>query len=171
VIIVVALKRVLMDDKAYLLQIEHCMMEIQSLVEQKQAIDRRIANLQGIVKANAEMLPDQKKEAALFRLDDALPPTGFTDAIAYAVRRAGDKGITPTEVRSALIAAGVPLTQNNPMAAIHTVIKRLEDRGQVKVAMRKRLIPTPDGETEYPAYIWTGRRFFGGGLRAALRKA
>jgi hypothetical protein len=139
-----------MDDKRYLQQIEHCMDEIESLVMQKQEIDRRIDKLQQVVKANAEMLPDQGRERVLLELDDALPPTGFTEAIRYALRRAGPRGMTPMEVRTALTAAGIPLTQSNPMAAIHTVLKRLVESGQVRVAIRDQKM----GGDDESVYQW-----------------
>jgi hypothetical protein len=147
-----------MDDKRYLQQIEHCLDEIESLVLKKQQMDRRIDKLQRVVKANAEMLPDESRERVLLELDDALPPTGFTEAIRYALRRAGAFGMTPMEVKTALIAVGIPLTQSNPMAAIHTVLKRLVDGGEVRVAIRDKKM----GGDDESVYQWkTLRGVFG----------
>ena len=118
-------------------QINECMAEIARLAQEKQGLDRRIGKLQQIVKANADMLSDAEKESVLLALDDALPPTGFTQAIRFELRRAGQRGLTPKEMRAALINRGVDLhSQSNPLASIHTVLKRLLAAGEAGLQIR-----------------------------------
>jgi len=118
-------------------QINECMAEIARLAQEKQGLDRRIGKLQQIVKANADMLSDAEKESVLLALDDALPPTGFTQAIRFELRRAGQRGLTPKEMRAALINRGIDLhSQSNPLASIHTVLKRLVAAGEAGLQTR-----------------------------------
>src|SRR5271165_2505377 len=118
-------------------QINECMAEIARLAQEKQGLDRRIGRLQQIVRANADMLFDAEKESVLLALDDALPPTGFTQAIRFELRRAGQRGLTPKEMRAVLSNRGVDLrSQSNPLASIHTVIKRLVAAGEADLQTR-----------------------------------
>lgn len=138
-----------MDDDKHMRQIKECMSEIADLVGQKKTIDQRIASLQNIVKAHANMLSDSDKELALSDLDEAIPPTGFTEAVRFVLRNAGKRGLTPVEIRDALTKSGIPLTQANPMAAIHTVISRLENGGEIRNAIRDKFQGKDDS-----VYVW-----------------
>ncbi len=54
--------------------------------------------------------------------------------------------MTPLEVRERLLSIGVDLsTYANDLAVIHTVLKRLNEAGEL------RLIPKPNGKN---AYLW-----------------
>ncbi len=137
-------------------QINECMAEIAKLVQEKQGLDRRIGKLQQIVKANADMLSDAERESVLLELDDALPPTGLTQAIRFELRRAGQRGLTPKEMRAALIHRGIDLhSQSNPLASIHTVLKRLVAAGEAGLQTRA----AREGKEE-SVYCWrsTGDR-------------
>ena len=58
------------------------------------------------------------------------------DACRTAFRAAGNRGLMPTEVRSALEQLRFPTrTHKNILASIHTVIRRLEQAGQVRKAI------------------------------------
>jgi hypothetical protein len=59
-------------------------------------------------------------------------PFGLTDACRLVYRNAGVP-LSPTEVRERLRAIGVDLsTYSNEMAAIHTVLKRLNEAGELR---------------------------------------
>jgi hypothetical protein len=59
-------------------------------------------------------------------------PYGLTDACRVILRNA-DVALSPTEVRDRLTAIGVDLSKyTNELAAIHTVLRRLNDSGQVR---------------------------------------
>jgi hypothetical protein len=71
-------------------------------------------------------------------------PLGLTDACRLVLR--GGVPMTPLEVRDRLLEIGVDLTVYvNDLSAIHTVLKRLNEGGEI------RLIPRPSGKT---AYLW-----------------
>lgn len=71
-------------------------------------------------------------------------PMGLTDACRL-VMRAG-LPMTPTEVRDRLAAIGVDLSvYASELSAIHTVLKRLNEAGEI------RLVPRPSGKH---AYLW-----------------
>jgi hypothetical protein len=131
-------------------QINECMAEIANLALEKQSLDRRIGKLQQIVRANADMLSDAERESVLLALDDAVLPTGFTQAIRFELRRAGQRGLTPKEMRAALIHRSVDLhSQSNPLASIHTVLKRLLAAGEADLQTRA----APKGKEE-SVYCW-----------------
>jgi hypothetical protein len=62
-----------------------------------------------------------------------LSDLGLTDAIFDVLRSHANELMLPTKVRDALLSAGYVLDQHNPMAAIHTVLKRIRKRPRIKV--------------------------------------
>ena len=75
---------------------------------------------------------------------DADGPMGITDACRLVLR--GGLPMTPVEVRDRLMAIGVDLSvYSNDLSAIHTVLKRLNEAGEI------RLIPRSSGKH---AYLW-----------------
>ena len=59
-------------------------------------------------------------------------PWGLTDACRTVLRNAGIP-MSPTEVRDRLAAIGVDLSKySNELAAIHTVLRRLNDSGELR---------------------------------------
>jgi hypothetical protein len=75
---------------------------------------------------------------------------GFTDAIREVLKSKGRySGFTPVGVRDALKAAGFDLGKyKNPLASIHTILKRLEIKGEAKG------ITQDDGSILYVWQIW-----------------
>src|SRR5262249_41556455 len=72
-------------------------------------------------------------------------PLGLTDACRLALRGAG-LPLTPLDVRDRLIAIGVDLSiYTNELSAIHTILKRLNDAGEIRFVSKG---------TGKPAYIW-----------------
>jgi hypothetical protein len=71
-------------------------------------------------------------------------PLGLTDACRLVLR--GGLPMTPVEVRDRLMGIGVNLDiYSNDLSAIHTVLKRLNGAGEIRV------IPKPSGKH---AYLW-----------------
>ncbi len=71
-------------------------------------------------------------------------PLGLTDACRIVLR--GGLPMTPVDVRDRLQSIGVDLSvYTNELAAIHTILKRLNESGEV------RLIPQASGKH---AYLW-----------------
>lgn len=56
----------------------------------------------------------------------------LADACRIVLKNVGQKSLTPTEVRDAVKALGYDLSKHtNQMAAVHSVLKRLKDAGEV----------------------------------------
>ena len=107
--------------------------EYETLGAQKQDIDKRLAQLAQTI-------------GSLSRLLGLVPtvPLGLTDAIRL-VLRAG-MPMTPVDVRDRLASIGVNLeVYANDLAAVHTVLKRLNEAGEI------RIVPRPNGKH---AYLW-----------------
>ena len=108
--------------------------EYEALGQQRQDIDKRLAEVAQTI-------------GSLSRLCGLVPtvPMGLTDACRLVVRGAG-LPVTPTEVRDRLRGFGFDLSRySNDLAAIHTIIKRLNQAGELRFIARG---------TGKHAYIW-----------------
>jgi hypothetical protein len=107
--------------------------EYESLGEQRRAIDARLAHLAQTI-------------GTLNRLLGYTPtvPLGLTDACRLVLR--GGVPMTPVDVRDRLLGIGVDLSvYSNELSAIHTVLKRLNEAGEIRV------LPRTAGKL---AYLW-----------------
>ena len=107
--------------------------EYEALGEQRRGIDKRLAQLAQTI-------------GTLSRLIGLTPtvPLSITDAVRLAMR--AGVPLTPTEVRDRLQSIGVDLSiYSNDLAVIHTVLKRLNESGEL------RLVPRVSGKH---AYLW-----------------
>jgi hypothetical protein len=107
--------------------------EYEALGEQRRDIDGRLAQLAQTIGTLSTLL--------------GLTPTvpmSITDAVRLAMR--AGVPMTPLEVRERLLSIGVNLaTYSNDLAVIHTVQRRLNEGGEL------RLIPRPYGKN---TYLW-----------------
>jgi hypothetical protein len=120
------------DD--YRRTLETAIREYEALGQQRQDIDKRLAEVAQTI-------------SSLSRLCGLVPtvPMGLTDACRLIVRGAG-LPVTPTEVRDRLGAFGFDLSRySNDLAAIHTILKRLNQAGELRFIARG---------SDKPAYIW-----------------
>jgi len=107
--------------------------EYEDLGARRREIDDRLAQLAQTI-------------GTLTRLLGLTPtvPLGLTDACRLVLR--GGLPMTPVEVRDRLVAIGVDLSiYSNELAAIHTVLRRLNESGEI------RLLPRSTGKH---AYLW-----------------
>jgi hypothetical protein len=110
--------------------------EYETLGQQRQDLDKRIAEVAQTI-------------GTLSRLCGLVPtvPLGLTDACRLVVRGAGVP-VTPADVRQRLQSIGFDLTKYaNDLAAIHTILKRLNESGELRLLARG----TEPGKH---AYIW-----------------
>ena len=124
-----------MSHEDYRRALEAAVREYEALGEQRQQIDRRLAEL-------------AQTMSTLSRLCGIVPTVsvGLTDVCRLALRGAGVP-LTPLEVRDRLKSFGFDLTRyTNDLAAVHTTLKRLNDAGEL------RFIARPG--TGEKAYIW-----------------
>jgi hypothetical protein len=99
--------------------------EYETLGQQRQDIDKRLAEVMQTI-------------GTLSRLCGLVPtvPIGLTDACRLVVRGAG-LPVTPADVRQRLQAIGFDLSKySNDLAAIHTILKRLNDSGELRFIPR-----------------------------------
>jgi hypothetical protein len=107
--------------------------EYEAVGEERRRADERLAQLAQTI-------------TTLSRLVGITPtvPLGLTDACRLALR--AGVPMTPVEVRDRLLAIGVDLSiYANELSAIHTVLKRLNEAGEI------RLVPRANGKH---AYLW-----------------
>jgi hypothetical protein len=118
------------DD--YRKALESASREYEALAEKRREIDQRVAELAQTIGTLAKLL--------------GLTPTvpmGLTDAIRLVVRGAGVP-MTPVEVRDRLAAIGFDVSKYvNDLAAVHTILKRLNDAGEL------RFVPRTPGKHQY----------------------
>ena len=122
-----------MTSEDYRTALASAIKEYEALGEQRRDIDNRLAHLAQTIGTLSKLL--------------GLTPTvpmSITDAVRLAMR--AGVPMTPVEVRERLRAIGVDLSSySNDLAVIHTVLKRLNEGGEL------RLIPRANGRN---AYLW-----------------
>ena len=109
-----------MSTDDYRRALDAAVREYERAIADRAALDGRIAQLQQTI-------------GTLTKLCGFTPTValGLTDACRMVLRNAG-ASLTPTAVRDRLQAVGMDLGHYaNPLAAIHTVLKRLVEAGEV----------------------------------------
>ena len=109
-----------MSQDDYRRALDAAVREYERAMAERATLDSRIAQLQQTI-------------GTLTRLCGFTPtvPFGLTDACRMVLRNAGTP-LTPTAVRDRLEAVGVDLGRYaNPLAAIHTTLKRLVEAGEI----------------------------------------
>jgi hypothetical protein len=118
----------------YRAALEAAAKEYEALGEERRRIDERLTQLAQTI-------------GTLSRLIGLTPtvPLSITDAVRLAIR--AGVPMTPPEVRDRLLSIGFDLSiYSNELAVIHTVLKRLNEAGEI------RILPRPGGKH---AYLWT----------------
>ena len=122
-----------MSTESYRTALDAAIKEYEALGAQRREIDRRLSHLAQSI-------------GTLSRLLGIVPtvPLGLTDACRLVLR--SGLPMTPVEVRDRLLEVGVDLSvYTSDLSAIHTVLKRLNESGEI------RLVPRPSGKN---AYLW-----------------
>lgn len=110
-----------MTTEDYRRALDAAVREYETLGQQRQDIDKRLAELAQTI-------------GTLSRLCGLTPtvPMGLTDACRLAMRTG--LPMTPTDVRGRLAAIGFDLSKySSDLAAIHTVLKRLNEAGELRL--------------------------------------
>jgi hypothetical protein len=122
-----------MGSDEYRGALEAAVKEYEALGEQRRDIDKRLAQLAQTIGTLSRLLGLT-----------ATVPLSITEAVRLAMR--SGVPMTPLEVRERLLAIGTDLSAySNDLAVIHTVLKRLNAAGEV------RIIPRAGGKN---AYLW-----------------
>jgi hypothetical protein len=138
---------------SYKKSIEESKLKLRELVIQRDRIATDIERVKAVIKALAYMLDDSEKTSAeISEMEDILGPGGLTEAVRRTLQASTERGVTPVEVRDALANSGFDLSAySNPLAAIHTILKRLVKAEDARAAII-------DGDET--VYQWKGIRRF-----------
>lgn len=133
-----------MDIKHYRKAITFYSLALRKLLDQREQLNRKIEHTAELISANANFLPEDERAAQLQKLAEMVAgPPGFTDSVRLVLRNVPSQALTAKKVRDLLRGAGFDLSSyTNPLASIHTILKRLAERGEVVVS-------ESDGEFRY----------------------
>ena len=116
------------------------------LLRKREMLEVDIAKQQSNVAALATLADESEETDEVLEMNLG----GLTSACRIALRAAGKKGLTPREVRKALTNLHFPIGEyKNPLASIHTVLKRFVKSGEAK-----RILNLKDGTK----YKWVSGR-------------
>src|SRR5580765_7349513 len=113
-----------MTHEDYRRALEAATREYEELGARRQAIDKRLAELAQTI-------------GTLSKLIGLTPtvPIGLTDAVRLIMR--GGVPMTPVEIRDRLHAIGFDVSKYvNDLAAVHTILKRLNESGEIRFVAR-----------------------------------
>ena len=125
-----------MTSDDYRRALESAIREYEALGQQRRDVDKRLAEV-------AQTIGTLSRLLGLV----STVPMGLTDACRLVVRGAG-VAVTPTDVRERLRAIGFDLSKYvNDLAAIHTILKRLNESGELRFMAR-------GNQPGKHAYLW-----------------
>jgi hypothetical protein len=137
--------------RGYKAELERERRALGDLLRQREQLATKIARQQTRVAALAALCEASEE------IDDMteMELGGLTNACRTAFRAAGKRGLMPTEVRNALERLRFPTqTHKNILASVHTVIRRLEQAGEIRKAMHDK----HDGD-DRSVYQWAGPNY------------
>jgi hypothetical protein len=138
--------------KRYKADLNEAMSVLESLIAEREYLETRIAKQKTRVAALTELVQSE---------DDSPSPTGLVEGITDACRtvlRGATEPLYPLQVKTRVEALGLP-PQQNLLASVHTVIRRLVAANEVEEV-------APKIGSGPVAYRWAKRRM---ALREALR--
>lgn len=128
--------------------------KLEELLRERRALDQRILSLKQSLRAFENYLESEHEtKTDKYRMDDTpLPPAleglrklGLTDAVRKIIQSAIDP-INARQIRDDLVSYNYrKLPKNNPLAAIHAILTRLEKNGEIRPVK---------GSDKKPAYEW-----------------
>jgi hypothetical protein len=137
--------------RGYKAELERERGALADLFRQREDLETKIARQQTRVAALGALCDESKEVEKMTEMDLG----GFTNACRTAFRAAGNRGLMPTEVRGALEQLRFPTrTHRNILASIHTVIRRLEQAGEIRKAIHDK----HDGQDK-SVYAWAGPNY------------
>lgn len=109
---------------------------LQHLLREQQRASQEIQDLRGLIRANANFLPEEERLREMTILEFLKQPTDITEAVRLAVFFATivNQKITPLEIKDAAESFGFDFSEySNPMASIHTILKRMREANPPQV--------------------------------------
>jgi|SRR5579862_4857682 len=115
------------DDGQYSITLEKAKRDLSKLRIERFQLENRISRLEQTVYSLSVLLNEPKIG----------PEMGLTEGIKALLRSIYPNNLYPLTVRLRLEQAGFTFTGKNPMASIHTVLKRLRDQELLKTVIDK----------------------------------
>jgi hypothetical protein len=117
------------NAKAELAEIKRETLALQAQIEER---NKQTAALTQTMKALAPLIGEQPPPDVQMVADAETPPGGMTDCVRAILRKAVEP-LTASEIRESLEAIGFDMkSYSNPLATIHTVLRRLGESGEVE---------------------------------------
>ncbi len=128
--------------KRYRASILLCTLRLRKLVTNREKLNLEIERISDLFTANANFLPENERTVQLEVLQQLVAdPPGFTDSVRKVLRENPANAVTATAVRDMLAEAGFNLSAySNPLASIHTILKRLAERGELTTSIKNEQI-------------------------------
>ena len=137
--------------RGYKTELERERRALGDLLRQREQLATKIARQQTRVAALAALCEASEEVDKMTEMDLG----GLTNACRTAFRAAGNRGLMPTEVRGALERLRFPTHKHkNILASIHTVIRRLEQAGEIR-----RAIHDKHAGEDKSVYQWAGPNY------------
>lgn len=111
-------------------QISEAKKRLARLMAQNQVINEEIADLRELIRANANFLPDGERQLELMCLHFFKSPGNITEAVRLAILLVSAVKLraTPIAVQTWAEYLGFDFSEySNPMASIHSVLKRMKE--------------------------------------------
>jgi hypothetical protein len=122
--------------------------KLRDATQQRNELVTRIAEYTNAIRALAQACEDEDVKATyLLALEELSGKPGFVDAVKSVLRGKPD-GLTPTEIKTWIVMLKkMDLSgYSNPMASIHTTLRRLKESGDVREFQK-------DGERAYQIVV------------------
>lgn len=122
-------------------QIAQARAMLRSLILAREVVDARIADARSLIRANANFLPDQERDVELTMLELLKPPTTIAEAVKISlfVARARKQRLNPVQIKEAAEEHGFDFSDyTNPMATIHTVLRRMKESNPPEVTFNEK---------------------------------
>ena len=119
-------------------------LRLRKLVANREKLNLEIERVSDLVLANANFLPEPERTDRLEELQHLVAdPPGFTASVRKVLKSHRAQAATAIAVREMLAKALFDLSvYTNPLASIHTILKRLTEHGEVTAT-------THDGQVYY----------------------
>ena len=136
-------KLILMDsssDNKYRQQILEAWGQLAALERFQRVFEAKISDTRELIRALANFLSDNERAIELLLLDVYKHPTNITEAVRVAlyVARMKNERLTPVQIKELAEARGFDFAPyTNPMASIHSVLKRMRDSGTPEVTFNE----------------------------------
>jgi hypothetical protein len=110
--------------------------KLKEAIQVRADADKQVMEYTNAIRALAQVMEDRETaDSVLATLEELSGGMGFVDAIRF-VLRVSPKPLTPSAIK-ALITVGKKMDlsrYSNPMASIHTTLRRMVDSGEVGIS-------------------------------------